>query len=174
MKAKEKSIVITSALRTAIGTFNGSLKNMQAHDLGAIVVKENIKRSKLKSNEIDEIIVIGQPSMCVFAFKSNNNKLDIFVLADNLENKGWFIERQQNPNSLHLTITLRHTKIIDEFICDLMSSIRESIGIRPSGKAAIYGSAVAITNPEVIDDILIHYTGLVNDGIDNCGILAIT
>jgi len=125
-------------------------------------------------NEIDEIIVIGQPNMCVFAFKSNNNKLDIFVLADNLENKGWFIERQQNPNSLHLTITLRHTKIIDEFICDLMSSIRESIGIRPSGKAAIYGSAVAITNPEVIDDILIHYTGLVNDGIDNCGILAIT
>ena len=57
MKAKEKSIVITSALRTAIGTFNGSLKNMQAHDLGAIVVKENIKRSKLKSNEIDEIIM---------------------------------------------------------------------------------------------------------------------
>ena len=57
MKAKEKSIVITSALRTAIGTFNGSLKNMHAHDLGAIVVKENIKRSKLKSNEIDEIIM---------------------------------------------------------------------------------------------------------------------
>jgi len=57
MKAKEKSIVITSALRTAIGTFNGSLKNMQAHDLGSIVVKENIKRSKLKSNEIDEIIM---------------------------------------------------------------------------------------------------------------------
>ena len=57
MKSKEKSIVITSALRTAIGTFNGSLKNMQAHDLGSIVVKENIKRSKLKSNEIDEIIM---------------------------------------------------------------------------------------------------------------------
>mgnify|MGYP001256064710 CR=1 FL=1 len=57
MKAKEKSIVIISALRTAIGTFNGSLKNMQAHDLGSIVVKENIKRSKLKSNEIDEIIM---------------------------------------------------------------------------------------------------------------------
>ena len=54
---KEKSIVITSALRTAIGSFNGSLKNMQAHDLGSIVIKENIKKSKLKSNEIDEIIM---------------------------------------------------------------------------------------------------------------------
>ena len=43
MNTKEKSIVITSALRTAIGTFNGSLKSMQAHDLGSVVIKENIK-----------------------------------------------------------------------------------------------------------------------------------
>jgi len=57
MNSKEKSIVITSALRTAIGTFNGSLKSMQAHDLGSVVIKENIKKSKLKSNEIDEIIM---------------------------------------------------------------------------------------------------------------------
>ena len=46
MNVKEKSIVITSALRTAIGTFNGSLKNMEAHDLGSIVIKENKKKSK--------------------------------------------------------------------------------------------------------------------------------
>ena len=57
MNKKEKSIVITSALRTAIGTFNGSLKSMQAHDLGSIAIKENIKKSNLKSNEIDEVIM---------------------------------------------------------------------------------------------------------------------
>jgi len=57
MSAIEKNVVITSALRTAIGTFNGSLKNMEAHDLGSIVIKENIKKSKLKSNEVDEVIM---------------------------------------------------------------------------------------------------------------------
>ena len=57
MNVKEKSVVITSALRTAIGSFNGSLKNMEAHDLGSIVIKENIKKSKLKSNEVDEVIM---------------------------------------------------------------------------------------------------------------------
>ena len=57
MSEKEKNVVITSALRTAIGTFNGSLKNMQAHNLGAIVIKENIKKSKLKPEEIDEVIM---------------------------------------------------------------------------------------------------------------------
>ena len=43
MSGKEKSVVITSALRSAIGSFKGSLKNMQAHDIGAIVIKEVIK-----------------------------------------------------------------------------------------------------------------------------------
>ena len=57
MNSKQKSIVITSALRTAIGSFNGSLKSMQAHDLGSAVIEENIKKSKLKSNDIDEIIM---------------------------------------------------------------------------------------------------------------------
>jgi len=59
MSEKEKNVVITSALRTAIGTFNGSLKNMQAHNLGSIVIKENINKSKLKPEEIDEV-VMGQ------------------------------------------------------------------------------------------------------------------
>ena len=54
---KEKNVVITSALRTAIGTFNGGLKNMQGHDLGSIAIKENIKNSKLKPDEIDEVIM---------------------------------------------------------------------------------------------------------------------
>ena len=57
MSGKEKSVVITSALRSAIGAFNGSLKNMQAHDLGSIVIKEVIKKSNLKSNDIDDLIM---------------------------------------------------------------------------------------------------------------------
>ena len=57
MNSEETNVVITSALRTAIGTFNGSLKNIQAHNLGSIVVKETIKKSKLKFSEIDELIM---------------------------------------------------------------------------------------------------------------------
>ena len=57
MNSKEKSVVITSALRTAIGTYYGALKKIQGHDLGSIVIKENIKKSKLKSDNIDEVIM---------------------------------------------------------------------------------------------------------------------
>ena len=57
MNSKNKNIVITSAVRTAVGTFKGSLKNMQGHDLGSVVVKGAIEKSKLKMNEVDELIM---------------------------------------------------------------------------------------------------------------------
>jgi len=57
MVSKQKNIVITSAVRTAIGTFKGSLKGMQAHDLGSTVIKESLKKSNLKPNDIDEVIM---------------------------------------------------------------------------------------------------------------------
>ena len=40
---KNDDIVITSAFRTAIGTFRGSLKGMQAHDLGALTIEQLCK-----------------------------------------------------------------------------------------------------------------------------------
>ena len=57
MNIEQKDIVITAAVRTAIGTFRGSLKNMQAHNLGSVVVKEAMKQSNLNSNDIDELIM---------------------------------------------------------------------------------------------------------------------
>jgi len=57
VNSNNKNIVITSAVRTAVGTFKGSLKNMQGHDLGSVVVKGAIEKSKLKMNEVDELIM---------------------------------------------------------------------------------------------------------------------
>ena len=57
MNSKQKNIVITSAARTAVGKFGGSLKNMQGHDLGSVVVKEVIKKSQLEPNDVNELIV---------------------------------------------------------------------------------------------------------------------
>ena len=52
-------IVITSAYRTAIGSFGKSLKNTESFDLGSKVIQTTIEKLKLKKNEIDEII-LGQ------------------------------------------------------------------------------------------------------------------
>ena len=47
MKSNEKNVVITSAARTPVGTLGGSLKNVQGHILGSVVIKEVLKRSKI-------------------------------------------------------------------------------------------------------------------------------
>ena len=57
MKSNEKNVVITSAVRTPVGTLGGSLKNIQGHTLGSVVIKEVLKRSKIKPNDVDEVIM---------------------------------------------------------------------------------------------------------------------
>ncbi len=58
MSKNSNDVVITSALRTPIGRYKGSLKNLSASKLGSIVIKEVIYKSKLDiEEEIDEVIM---------------------------------------------------------------------------------------------------------------------
>ncbi|WP_435151080.1 acetyl-CoA C-acetyltransferase [Candidatus Pelagibacter bacterium nBUS_44] len=57
MSKKLDDVVITSALRTPIGTYKGSLKSISADKLGALVIKEVIHNSKIKAYEVDEVIM---------------------------------------------------------------------------------------------------------------------
>ena len=57
MTKKLDDVVITSALRTPIGTFRGSLKDLSADKLGTISIKEVIHKSKLKPEDVDEVIM---------------------------------------------------------------------------------------------------------------------
>ncbi len=50
-------VVAVSALRTPIGTFNGSLKDVSAVDLGALVIKSVLKDAKVDATEVDEVIM---------------------------------------------------------------------------------------------------------------------
>ena len=52
-----KNVVITSAKRTAVGSLGKSLKNVKAEDLGSTVISEVIRDSKLKKDEVDEVIM---------------------------------------------------------------------------------------------------------------------
>jgi acetyl-CoA C-acetyltransferase len=57
MSASE--IVIVSAARTPVGSFNGALSSVPAHDLGAIAIKAALERAKVEGAEVDEVI-LGQ------------------------------------------------------------------------------------------------------------------
>ena len=52
-----REVVIVSAVRTPIGTFGGSLKDVSAADLGALVIKEAINRAGIKGELVEEVIM---------------------------------------------------------------------------------------------------------------------
>ena len=54
---KDEDIVITSAFRTPIGSFQGSLKNHSATELGTAVIKKCMEHSNLNSSEVDTVIL---------------------------------------------------------------------------------------------------------------------
>ena len=54
-----KSIVIASAARTPVGSFNGAFAEMPAHQLGALAIQGALDRAKVAGAEVDEVI-LGQ------------------------------------------------------------------------------------------------------------------
>ena len=52
-----REVVIASAVRTAIGTFGGSLKDIPAVDLGALVIKEAVNRAGIKPELVNEVVM---------------------------------------------------------------------------------------------------------------------
>ena len=53
----KKTVVITSAARTAIGSLSGTLKNVPAHEMGSAIISDVIKKSNLKPSEVNEVIM---------------------------------------------------------------------------------------------------------------------
>lgn len=52
-----REVVIISAVRTATGKFQGTLKDFKATDLGAVVVREAVKRANVNTDDVDEVIM---------------------------------------------------------------------------------------------------------------------
>lgn len=59
---KMKEVVIVSGVRLPVGSYGGSLKDISAIDMGAMVVAEAVKRAGIKPSDVDEVIIgqVGQ------------------------------------------------------------------------------------------------------------------
>ncbi len=73
---------------------------------------------------IPELQIIGEPVTTVLAFTSD--KLDVYEIADELSEKGWLLDRQQNPPSLHLTVNFIHKDYVQDFMNDLKEAVKKT------------------------------------------------
>jgi glutamate/tyrosine decarboxylase-like PLP-dependent enzyme len=89
-------------------------------------------------NAIKGLKVLSDPEMSVFAIASDS--LDVYELADELSLRGWHLDRQHYPPSLHVTVNYVHAAVAQEFLSDLAAAA-ETVrrpGLRKSaGKLAV-------------------------------------
>ena len=90
------------------------------------MAKETMKSTKQLIegiNEIKDLQLIDNPDMSIVSFQSSS--INVYQLADVLNKKGWHFERQQLPPSLHFTINYIHRDVMETFIKELKSAVKE-------------------------------------------------
>jgi len=108
---------------------------------------EAVRRFREGVKQIPPIEVIGEPDATVLSFGSSDPKIDIYAVADQLEDRGWHFDRQQSPASLHLTLMPAHLGTIDAFLTDLTEAVdvvRANPELKSRGNAAMYGMVARI------------------------------
>ena len=67
-----KDVVIVSGVRLPVGSYGGSLKDISPIDMGAMVVKEAVKRAGIQPSDVDEVIIgqVGQVAECGFVARA--------------------------------------------------------------------------------------------------------
>jgi len=84
--------------------------------------------------------IIGDPPATTFAVGSDT--LNVYALGDAMKVRGWHIDSQHMPPTLHFTVSPMHLKIVDPFLKDLAGAVKEVSLLKQediSGEAAIYG-----------------------------------
>jgi sphinganine-1-phosphate aldolase len=64
---------------------------------------------------------IGDPVASVMAFGSD--AFDPMAVGDQMDDKGWHLDRQHGPDALHMMVSPEHHRIVDEFLADLKDAV---------------------------------------------------
>lgn len=110
---------------------------------------EHTRRAMEASRKIQDgiaaipgLAVVGRPDATIVAWTSTDRSVDVFAVADRLEEAGWTVDRQQRPACVHCTVTSNHLAFADEYLADVRAAVdfvRAHPEVRARGNAAMYG-----------------------------------
>ena len=97
----------------------------------------------------------------VIAIASKDKRVNIYNVADEMKNYGWYLSSLQNPPAFHICITAVHAsneKFIDDFFNDLDKAINKAkLSNKRVGEAKIYGTNNSIGMGLFVEDIAKEY-----------------
>ena len=88
-----------------------------------------------------ELVLRAEPESTLLCFGAQDpSALNVFAVADELSKRGWYVDRQTPPDSLHCTVNAIHHDKIDWFASDLHESVAIAIDQKTSGSVGTYGT----------------------------------
>ena len=91
--------------------------------------------------ESQDLVLRAEPESTLLCFGARDpSALNIFAVADELSKRGWYVDRQTPPDSLHCTVNAIHHDKIDWFTKDLHECVAIALGQQSSGSVGTYGT----------------------------------
>jgi sphinganine-1-phosphate aldolase len=87
---------------------------------------------------IPELTILGDPAMSVLAYGARDNKISIYAVADQLDKRGWHVDRIQRPEGIHIIVNPGHAAIVDAYLQDLRDAVAH---VKAHPEAALDGTA---------------------------------
>jgi len=125
--------------------------------LAGLAMKASLELQK-GVNGIPGLYVIGRPPATVFAIGSDS--LNVYALGDRMKTMRWYIDSQQMPPSLHMTVMPEHAKILQPFLADLHKAAEEVAKLKQediTGEAALYGMIGTLPDRGMAKDFATQY-----------------
>jgi sphinganine-1-phosphate aldolase len=92
---------------------------------GYLAITDMVMKTVTKLREgvdaIPGVEILGNPAMSILALGSDC--YNVYEIGDELSQRGWYLDRQQFPPSLHLTVTHTHAEAADQFLADLERAV---------------------------------------------------
>jgi sphinganine-1-phosphate aldolase len=105
---------------------------------------DNADRIRAGIAAIDGIRALGGGDLHLIALAADpaapGLPVDIFALGDALRERGWYLDRQGPPDSLHSTVSNSNTHVIDQYLADLAASVTEVSGTTTLDRSTTYAT----------------------------------
>jgi sphinganine-1-phosphate aldolase len=92
---------------------------------------------------IDGLTVLGEPEaqcLAISVAPGYEDALDVFAVGDALLARGWHLDRQKPPDSLHATVSAGNAPVIEDFLRDLEECVIEVGGTRLTDRSTSYAT----------------------------------
>ncbi len=106
--------------------------------------------------DTEELAIVSDPDMSLLAIESTVPDTNAWTVQRELSDRGWEIERQQRPQSMHLSVMAHHAPILEEFFTDLQDAVETAATADiEEATAPLYGLSGTVEETDDLTETLV-------------------